>query len=148
MQMKTSKLVLALSLLFLVTSGFSQKTSIDVSEIKKIMILQEDAWNKGSVEGFMEYYWKSDSLIFYSKKGVTKGWQANVNNYIKSYPNKEAMGKLSFTIVEGVQYAQNVVLILGKWKLLGKDNKEVGGEFTLVWKRINKKWVIVMDHTT
>ncbi len=145
--MKKKHLVLVLSLILCVKLGFSQKTSIDVSEIKKIMILQEDAWNKGSVEGFMEYYWKSDSLIFYSAKGVTKGWQNNVNNYIKSYPNKEAMGKLSFAIVEGVQYAQNVVVILGKWKLEAKG-KEVGGEFTLVWKRINKKWVIVVDHTT
>lgn len=145
--MKTSKLVLALSLILLGTRGFSQKVSIDVSEVKRIMILQEDAWNKGSVEGFMEYYWKSDSLMFFGSKGVIKGWQQNVNNYIKSYPNKDAMGKLSFTILEGQQLSTNVIVILGKWKLESKG-KEVGGDFSLVWKRINKKWVIVMDHTT
>ena len=142
------QVLLVLSLVLSLNTGFSQKPSIDVSEVKRIMILQEEAWNKGSVEGFMEYYWKSDSLIFFSTKGVTKGWQANVNNYIKSYPNKEAMGKLSFTVLEGEQLSTNVIVILGKWKLQLKDGKEVGGDFSLVWKRINKKWVIVVDHTT
>ncbi len=146
--MKTGKLILVLSLILLITRGFSQKASIDVSEVKRIMILQEDAWNKGSVEGFMEYYWKSDSLMFFGSKGVVKGWQQNVNNYIKSYPNKEAMGKLSFQVLEGEQLAQNVIVILGKWKLQLQNGKEAGGDFSLVWKKINKKWVIVIDHTT
>lgn len=125
-------------------TGFAQKES---EEIKSLMNKQQQTWNKYDIEGFMEYYWKSDSLMFIGSKGVTYGWQKTLDNYKRSYPDKEAMGQLEFNINRAGLLTKNTVYVIGKWTL-HRGEKSVGGYYTLLWKKINKKWVIVADHTS
>ena len=117
-----------------------------VAKVLSLMKIQEAAWNNGNVTEFMTYYWKSDSLKFIGSKGITYGWQKTLNNYLKSYPTKEAMGLLKFTILEASQLSKNSIYIIGKWEL--SKEKPVGGHFTLLWKKIKGDWVIVADHTS
>ena len=84
--------------LVLISLAVSANTN-DSIEIKKVMSEQENAWNNGDLDGFMQGYWKNDQLKFISKNGVTYGWQNIYNNYKKSYPNKETMGTLTFDII-------------------------------------------------
>ncbi|MDX2173980.1 MAG: DUF4440 domain-containing protein [Bacteroidota bacterium] len=123
--------------------SFSQKDIIRVTENMKT---QEEAWNIGDIEGFMDYYWNNDSLKFIGSKGITYGWQKTLDNYKKGYPNKDAMGTLNFTILEATQLSKTSIYVIGKWEL--KKEKPSGGHFTLLWRKINKKWLIVSDHTS
>lgn len=132
--------------LFCGLSLFAQKQSKDVNQVLINMKAQEESWNKGDVRGFMNYYWNSDSLKFIGSKGITYGWQKTLDNYIKGYPNKEAMGILTFTILDATQLSETSIYVIGKWEL--KKEKPSGGHFTLLWKNINGKWVIVADHTS
>lgn len=135
------------SILFLYSlSSFAQKTKDETKVVANNMKIQEESWNKGDIPGFMEYYWKSDSLKFIGNKGITYGWQKTLDNYLKGYPNKEAMGILKFTIIENNQLSNTSIYVIGKWELT--KEKPVGGHFTLLWKKINGKWVIVADHTS
>lgn len=127
-------------------SLLAQKQSKDVNQVLENMKTQEESWNKGDIRGFMEYYWKSDSLKFIGSKGITYGWQKTLDNYIKGYPTKEAMGILTFTILEATQLSETNIYVIGKWEL--KKEKPSGGHFTLLWKKINNQWVIVADHTS
>lgn len=117
-----------------------------INIVKLNMQLQEFAWNSGNIDGFMDYYWKSDSLKFIGSKGITYGWSNTLNNYKKNYPDKAAMGILKFNIIDARQIGKNYIYVIGKWDL-NKD-KPVGGHFTLLWQKINKKWVIISDHTS
>ena len=146
--MKKSHLFIVLGIILMAKFSFSQKLSIDVSEVKKFMILQEEAWNQGNLEGFMKYYWKSDSLKFIGSKGISRGWQTTLDNYQKNYPTKEAMGELKFEITEGEQLNNNSIFIIGKYHLKRADGKNADGVFTLLWKKINGRWLIVADHTS
>lgn len=123
--------------------GLGQK---DITTVLKNMKAQEVSWNSGNIKGFMEHYWKSDSLKFIGSKGVTHGWQKTLDNYLKSYPNKEIMGTLKFSIIESTQLSKESIYIIGKWEL--QKEKPTGGHFTLLWKKINGSWVIVTDHTS
>jgi ketosteroid isomerase-like protein len=143
---KQPKLYLLLLNLLLVT-GFGKAQYADTASVRQIMHTQEEAWNKGNVEGFMEYYWKSDSLKFIGSKGITYGWQKTLDNYKKGYPNQEAMGSLTFDISSIEQLSSSSIFVIGKWHLKKKDS-EVGGYYTLLWKKKNGKWVIVTDHTS
>jgi len=138
------KSILSLVLFFSVIAGFSQK---EAETVKRLMRKQQEAWNRYDLEGFMEYYWKNDSLKFIGSKGLTYGWQPTLDNYKKSYPNAEAMGTLNFDINSVELLGKNAVYVIGKWTLNKKD-KVVGGYYTLLWKRIDGKWVIVADHTS
>lgn len=122
----------------------AQKTGRDV--VLANMALQQASWNSGDVTGFMEHYWKSDSLKFIGSKGVTYGWQKTLDNYLKSYPDKTAMGQLTFTIIEATTLSPVAVYVIGKWEL--QKEKPAGGHFTLLWKKMEGKWVIVSDHTS
>src|SRR5688572_22208079 len=138
--MKTIVLFVLLSL------SASHRAQSGPDNVRLIMKLQEDSWNRGDIKGFMHHYWKSDSLKFIGSKGVTYGWQKTFENYQKSYPTKEAMGELKFSLIEVTQLAKDAVYVIGKWELL--KEKPVGGHFTLMWRKIDRKWVIVADHTS
>jgi ketosteroid isomerase-like protein len=105
------------------------------------------AWNKGNIEGFMTDYWHSDSLRFIGSKGITRGWQQTLDNYKKGYPTTEAMGQLSFEIKSIEQLSATAIFVVGKWHLQ-KTGSEAGGYYTLLWKKINGHWLIVLDHTS
>jgi hypothetical protein len=140
------KKVIIFLFMFSCIYSFSQIEKGDVKTVSNNIKAQVLAWNKGDIRGFMEYYWQSDSLKFIGSKGLTYGWQKTLDNYIKSYPNKEAMGVLKFTIIESTQLSKTDIYVIGKWEL--EKEKPVGGHFTLLWKKINNKWVIVSDHTS
>ncbi|PJB14808.1 MAG: DUF4440 domain-containing protein [Flavobacteriales bacterium CG_4_9_14_3_um_filter_32_8] len=115
-------------------------------EILAVMNQQEADWNNGNIDAFMQGYWQSDSLMFIGKNGIKYGWQTTLDNYKKSYPDKATMGKLEFNVVK-LEVSGETAYMLGKWSLI-RENDNPNGYFTLYWKKINKKWVIVIDHTS
>jgi ketosteroid isomerase-like protein len=115
--------------------------------IRNAMSEQLAAWNTGDIDRFMLTYWQSDSLMFIGKSGITYGWQNTLNNYKKSYPDTAAMGKLDFNILEVKRLSVLYFFVVGKWHLT-RSIGNVGGHFTLLFKRIKNKWVIVADHSS
>lgn len=117
------------------------------STIRQLLQEQTQAWNNGDIEGFMNIYWKNDSLLYVSKNGVTYGWQHTLNNYKESYPNSQAMGQLRFTIITIQKLSSEVYNVVGKWQLT-REAGNLQGHFTLLWRKINGKWCIVQDHSS
>ncbi len=130
---------------FIYTSTFAQ--SADETSIRKILSNQEDAWNRGDIDEFMQGYWKSDSLSFIGKSGVTKGWQKTLDNYKKNYPDTAAMGVLNFDLLELKPLSAEYYFVIGKWHLQ-RTVGDLGGHFTLLFKKINGVWFIVTDHSS
>src|SRR5687768_10999378 len=71
----------------------------DRAAILLLLETQRQEWNKGNIDGYMQGYWKSDSLKFIGKSGITYGWEATRQKYISGFPDKEAMGELFFDIL-------------------------------------------------
>ncbi|WNJ17280.1 nuclear transport factor 2 family protein [Pontibacter sp. G13] len=118
------------------------------ADILAVFAKQEQNWNDGDIDGFMEGYWKSDSLTFIGSKGITYGWQQTLDNYHQSYPDRVAMGRLTFKILKMYAMGDNkTAFVIGQWHL-DRAAGDVGGHFTLIWKKIAGKWVIVSDHTS
>ncbi|NLU96374.1 YybH family protein [Chitinophaga sp. Ak27] len=119
----------------------------DQQQITALMTAQTMAWNKGDIDGFMQTYWHSDSLLFIGKNGVTYGWQATLNRYKKTYPDVTAMGKLDFKLLEFKPLATDVYLLIGQWHLQ-RTIGDLQGHFSLVLKKINGQWKIIADHSS
>ncbi len=115
------------------------------ADILNVLKVQEAAWNRGDLDGFMKGYTESDSLLFIGKNGLVYGYKKVLSNYKKSYPNQKIMGKLSFSDIVvrplGKQYAQ----VLGKWELAREE--PVGGIFDLIFEKKKGIWKIISDHT-
>ncbi len=115
--------------------------------IQKVFRAQQEAWNGGDVRAFMDHYWKSDDLTFSSGGKTTRGWQATLDGYRERYPTREKMGRLTLSGLEITPLGDAAALVLGQWKL-DRQSEPVGGNFTLVLRKIEGRWVIVHDHTS
>lgn len=128
-------------------SGISYSQTTDEIRIRSAMNEQLTAWNSGNIERFMDTYWHNDSLMFIGKSGVTYGWENTLKNYKKGYPDTAAMGKLNFDIIRTKRLSALYYSVVGKWHLT-RSIGDAGGSFTLLFKKIKKKWVIVQDHSS
>src|SRR4030095_6557137 len=134
-----------LPLLLFSLMAFTQ--SNDELTIRNILDNQVKAWNKGDVEGFMQGYWKNDSLMFIGKNGINWGWQKTLENYKKGYPDTTAMGKLSFDIIVIKKLSPEYYYVVGKW-MLNRTIGDLSGHYDLLFKKINGSWLIIADHSS
>lgn len=126
----------------------SKAAAADRRAILLILKRQTEDWNAGRVEKFMNGYWPSDSLTFVGKVGITYGYQATLASYKKRYPDRASMGTLTFDILQLDFPAPNVAYVIGRWHLTRPKIGDTGGHFTLLWRKIKKRWVIVSDHSS
>ena len=119
----------------------------EAASIDSLMQAQQSAWNNADIEGFMQPYWKSDSLCFIGKRGLTFGWQNTLDNYRKGYPDAAAMGRLQFTNHSLDVLSDDHAYVIGKWELF-RVADTLSGHYSLLWKKISGKWVIVADHSS
>ena len=116
--------------------------------IRKVLDDQAIAWNKGDLVGFMEGYWQSPDLKFFSGKDITKGWQATLDRYRKKYQaDGKKMGQLTFTDLEIDILGPEAALVRGRWQVAIAEEK-AGGLFTLICRKLKPGWRIVHDHTS
>ncbi|MDP9230233.1 MAG: nuclear transport factor 2 family protein [Bacteroidota bacterium] len=138
------KLLLAI---FLIVSIYGFGQSKDEKIIRDILKEQTKAWNRGGIENFMKGYWESDSLMFIGKNGVKRGWNTTLQNYKKRYPDTASMGKLSFDIISLQRLSSQYFYLVGKW-FLRRTIGNLNGYYTLLFKKINGKWLIISDHSS
>lgn len=136
--------LIALSILFCI-NVLAQNN--DELLIKAAMVEQLNAWKAGDIDRYMETYWHSDSLMFIGKNGPTYGFDKTKANYKKGYPDTAAMGKLDFEIISMKRLSVMYYSVVGKWHLK-RTIGDVGGAFTLLFRKIKKKWVIIQDHSS
>ncbi|WP_435579001.1 YybH family protein [Gilvibacter sp.] len=143
--MKLKHLITVVCLLFLSQQQFAQsQQEQDKTAILKVMADQSKAWSNHDLEGFMEGYWKSDSLKFYGSGGLVKGWQATLERYQKSYPTAEHTGVLKFTIDDVSPAGTDSYTVMGRF-YLSRDVGDANGVFLVVFRKINGQWKIVAD---
>lgn len=133
--------------LFIMSSAVLFAQATDEAAIKKLMETQVAAWNNGNIDDFMKGYWNSDSLAFVGQTGITYGYQNTLNNYKKKYDSPAKMGKLFFSELKFLRLSANYYFITGKW-FLKRTAGDVGGYYTLLFRKINGQWFIINDHTS
>jgi len=138
--------VCLLVVMFFLSCKSTVNISKDVNEIKTVLFQSAKDWSKGDLKGFMKAYWKSDELQFIGSKGITYGWDATLANYLKGYPTKEHTGKLKFEVLSVKFLSKDLYSLIGTYHLERKVG-EANGIFSLLFKRIDSRWVIISDHS-
>jgi ketosteroid isomerase-like protein len=119
----------------------------DDASVRAVLTLQANAWNKGDVTAFMQSYWQNDSLTFVGQHGPTYGWQPVLDHYKQTYPDKAAMGTLTFSDLILKRLDNEYYFVIGAWHL-SRASGDIGGHFTLLFRKINGEWKIIVDHTS
>jgi len=141
------KRLLIILIVFAICSCQSNDIEKSRTEILDSMKQSQDYWNSGDLEGFMHNYWKSDSLKFIGKSGITYGWQASLDRYLKSYPDKASQGRLEFEFLHLDPVENEHFFMVGKYTLY-RSSDTLNGHYTLLWRKIDGKWKIVADHSS
>ena len=123
--------------------------SRDELDVVKVLTMQENAWNHGDLDTFITGYKNAPDTLFVGHQ-VSRGYAQTLSDYHHNYPNKEAMGTLSFSELEPRLLDANFAVLLGRYHL-DRGRKAGGpadGLFSLVLEKTDKGWKIIVDHTT
>jgi ketosteroid isomerase-like protein len=124
-----------------------QAQNSDENEIDRVLDEQLAAWNTGNIEGFMQGYWKNDSVMYIGKTGITYGYNNILQKYKKGFPDKSLMGKLSFNIIHKNELSPDIYFVVGKYRV-ERNNSVLEGHFTLLFQKVGDRWVITSDHSS
>ncbi|HLI92886.1 MAG TPA: hypothetical protein VKU83_04735, partial [Puia sp.] len=75
------------------------------------------------------------------------GYDKALANYKQHYDSPDKMGKLFFTLLSIKELSPEYYFVIGKWRLKRKA-EDVGGTYTLLFRKIGGRWQIVVDHTS
>jgi ketosteroid isomerase-like protein len=122
---------------------------VSAAAIQKVLDKQEQDWNKGELDAFLEGYWASPNVVFQSGGDRSVGFDAMRDRYRKRYKAEgRAMGRLAFSEVEIQTLGVDSAFVRGRWGLTLPDGKKPGGLFTLIFRKLPGGWKIVHDHTS
>ncbi|HQR31907.1 MAG TPA: nuclear transport factor 2 family protein [Blastocatellia bacterium] len=131
-----------------VASPSKAEASNDATAIRAVLDAQVAAWNAGKLEEFMTGYWRSPKLTFFSGGRKLESWDATLERYRKNYQSEgKEMGKLQFLDLD-IQTFGTGAVVRGRFELTMSDGKKPTGLFTLVFRKFNKDWKIIHDHTS
>ncbi|MCP4709007.1 MAG: DUF3225 domain-containing protein [Planctomycetes bacterium] len=146
--------LLSITLILLLASLSCQSlTSVvpNQSDIKAavtaVIQQQQTDWNAGSVEDFMQGYFRSDSMRFASGGDVFYGFDAALRRFQTSYPDRQAMGTLFFSDIDVAVVSPDAAFAFGRWALT-REPDHPNGLFTLLFRKTPDGWRIIHDHTS
>lgn len=118
-------------------------------DVVKVLLAQERAWNKGDMAGFTSGYKNSPDTVFMGSE-LARGYDGMVARYAKNYPNKETMGRLTFSDLEPHLLDEHFATVTGAFQLerSKKGGGNANGIFSLVLEKTADGWKIVLDHTS
>ncbi len=119
------------------------------AQIRALLERQPGDWNRGDIAAFMQAYENSDTVTFIGAE-VTKGYKPVLESYGKRYANRDQMGQLRYELPEIRLLGEDHAFVFGRFFLTrteqGGGNKQ--GKFTLLLRRTEAGWKIVVDHTS
>ena len=139
--------IFIVGLVALALPGPPQSAHRKEAALRQMLELQAEDWNRGEVEAFMQSYWRSPEVTFAGSGGIERGWDAVLARYKRTYPDRSAMGHLTFSELEITLLGEDSALVLGHWELQ-REKDSPGGVFSLVVRRFPEGWRIIHDHTS
>ena len=123
------------------------QTQNATAQIRSVLSAQQEAWNRGDIDRFMNGYARSPSTVFVSEDTIRRGWETVRERYRKKYSDRAKMGTLAFSDLDITLLSPDAAVVLGRWSLK-RANDQPHGRFTLIFKRLPDGWRIVHDHTS
>src|SRR6266545_7827235 len=94
-----------------------EQTADARAQIRSVLQAQQDAWNRGDIDGFMNGYARWASPVFISEDTIRRGWQTVRDRYRKKYSSRAKMGTLAFSDLEIALLSPDSAVVSGRWRL-------------------------------
>ena len=80
----TTRTALVCSAVATILGSISLSAEPPQSEISAVLNMQQEAWNRGDIDAFMNGYSRSEDTVFVSGDEITRGWQKVLDRYKKN----------------------------------------------------------------
>ncbi|MXW70612.1 MAG: nuclear transport factor 2 family protein [Acidobacteria bacterium] len=117
------------------------------TDIRTLLERQSGAWNEGDLVRFVSDYLDSPRMRFVSGGSVRYGAGDVLDRYRRNYPDRAAMGVLTFTDLDVRVLSDEYVFVFGRYNL-ERETDAPTGLFTLLFERTGDGWKISHDHTS
>ncbi|MCZ2152767.1 MAG: SgcJ/EcaC family oxidoreductase, partial [Bryobacterales bacterium] len=119
------------------------------TEVLGVMHAQQEAWNRGDLDGFLESYEKAGDITFVGRE-VSRGFDGLVKRYRSTYGDRGRMGQLQFAELEFRPLGEDYALVIGRFQLTRTESAggNASGRFTVVLHKSVNGWKIIHDHTS
>ena len=135
---------IVVALAYRISGGRDRDTQ---SQVRALLLGQQEAWNAGDLERFMADYCDSEELTFFSGGTVEKGHAALLARYRRRYQSEgKEMGTLTFSDLDITPMGSSA-MARGRWKVV-TSKESFDGLFTLTLVRFHEGWKIMHDHTS
>ena len=116
--------------------------------VREVLAAQVEAWNQGDLERFMQGYWNSPELTFFSGGRRISGWEETLQRYRTRYQTEgQEMRHLEFPEIRVDVLSTDSAVVRGRFHLQqSAGNAE--GRFTLLFRKFPQGWKIIHDHTS
>lgn len=143
-------LSLFIALGFVSANGQQSVRAKDEEVVKKILIAQAAAVEKGDLQA-LDKIWSNDaSVLVFENGGVNEGWENYRNKHLA--PELKSFKDLKFAVSDIIVKAdKKIAWATYKYTLAADFNKqkiETGGIGTMIFEKKDGKWLIVHSHTS
>jgi len=143
---RTASILLAVTIL--VTAGCATlPTADDDAAIRAVFEDGAEAWNRGSIDGYLDGYQKTETLRWASGGMVVYGWEGVERAFKMRFDSPEKMGQLSASDLEISSPTRRDAIVFGKWTQVLEDQTRTGF-FTVHMKKTDGVWQIISDHSS
>ena len=117
--------------------------------IVHVLLKSADDWNRGDLDAFATSYKNSPDILFMGST-IRRGYEQMLAGYRKSFPNRDAMGILTFTDLAVQPLDERFATVTGRFHLPRSPTGggDLGGYFLLVVEKTPDGWKIIRDDTT
>lgn len=117
--------------------------------VAKVVLAQEDAWNKGDLNAYLAFYKDApdtQAILNGPVRGLA-GIRASMHD---TFPNSSSMGTLEQTDVTVRALGDDFALALGKYRLTRphKNGGDASGSFTEVFEKTTAGWRVIFSENT
>jgi hypothetical protein len=119
----------------------------DYQKIYSLLVNMADGWNAHDIDRYLAPYWKSPDLLVVIEGEQLKGWADVTSTYHRGYPNPDEMGSLLPERIQIQMVSADVAVALDWWTVILKRGKVLGTS-TMVLRKINDNWAIVVMHSS
>jgi uncharacterized protein (TIGR02246 family) len=110
---------------------------------------QIDRWNAHDMEGYLEVFEKSPTMVSVVDGDVTIGWQELHDHSVRSYHDPNSMGRCTFNRLCVRMTGPDTAYVLAYWTIVfgGSKHIVVGVDSSDV-KKLGSSWKITSAHTS
>ena len=118
-------------------------------DVVKIILAQQEAWNKGDLDGYLSHY-KNAPDTQAVLANLVRGLDNIRAAYRQNFPNKDAMGTIEDTDVGVRELGDHFALATGRYHLT--RSKKAGGPaegtFSELFEKTAAGWQIIFSEST